>query len=184
MTLKCLLTFSFIARHTFSIFCTPSATSHSCIEPKHCNQPVNICNQLLFLSTSSQSEISVHDKTLSERPQTFLLATVPIRSKDRVCWNHICVESFGARVQALLVWGWGGNEREDIVSPFMWHSGSEFKDEMSLQFRGYKVRYHPNCWARLLILLEADVNTKHCPEQSARCNRTTTIKSATSTFYE
>lgn len=108
MTLKCLLTFSFIARHTFSIFCTPSATSHSCIEPKHCNQPVNICNQLLFLSTSSQSEISVHDKTLSERPQTFLLATVPIRSKDRVCWNHICVESFGARVQALLVWGWGG----------------------------------------------------------------------------
>lgn len=115
MTLKCLLTFSFIARHTFSIFCTPSATSHSCIEPKHCNQPVNICNQLLFLSTSSQSEISVHDKTLSERPQTFLLATVPIRSKDRVCWNHICVESFGARVQALLVWGWGGGMKGRIL---------------------------------------------------------------------
>lgn len=73
-------------------------------------------------------------------PQTFWVSrslSPYFRSKDRVLLNHICVESFGAKVQPVLVGG-GRNEREDIVSPFMWRSGSEFKDERSTQFRGHE----------------------------------------------
>lgn len=56
---------------------------------------------------------------------------------------HISAERFGGKGQPAVAGG--RNEREDIVSAFMWHSGSEFKEERSSQFRGYKVRYHPNC---------------------------------------
>lgn len=45
--------------------------------------------------------------------------------------NHVSVKIFGGRGR----WGWGRNEREDIVSPFMWRLRSKFKDERSLGFQ-------------------------------------------------
>ena len=75
-----------------------------------------------------------------------MLATIDLYTpgqRTEFAEPHFCEKLQG---QCPACSGWGGrNEREDIVSPFMWLPGSEFKDERSLQFRGYEVRYYPKC---------------------------------------
>lgn len=67
----------------------------------------------------------------------------------------------------------------------MWHSGSEFKDERSLQFRGYKVQDTVQIAERSLLIQLLTSQRNRDPERHSWRNQTATIKTAaTSTFYE
>lgn len=99
--------------------------------------------------------------------------------------THFCEKLQGQSSAGAARRGGGGNERENIVSPFMWHSGSEFKDERSLQFRGYKVQDTVQIAERSLFVQLLTSQQNRDPERHSWCNQTATIKTAaTSTFYE
>lgn len=117
-------------------------------------------------------------KCFEKRPQTFFSDAVCPNTGQRTEFAepHFCGKLQG---QSSVCSGRGRNER-DIVSPYMWHSGSKFKDERSLLFRGYKVRCHFNCWSLLITQLTLSI-TK---EQHLRCDQSMTINTVTSTFYE
>lgn len=70
-----------------------------------------------------------------------------LQVKGHTFLNRVSVKSF--RGQSSPFCSGGVDEREDIVSPFMWHLGSKFRDERSLMFKGYEVRYRPES-ARLI----------------------------------
>lgn len=94
----------------------------------------------------------------SEKALDYLVTNSPSwyfsGSKDKVCWTTFLWKALGAKFS--LLWLGQGMKGRMLYLHLCSTQRSGFKDERSLQFRGYKVRCRPNCWASRIILLEAE----------------------------
>lgn len=94
----------------------------------------------------------------SEKALDYLVTNSPCwyfsGSKDKVCWTTFLWKALGAKFS--LLWLGQGMKGRILYLHLCSTQRSGFKDERSLQFRGYKVRCRPNCWASRIIWLEAE----------------------------